>query len=296
MPALTLVSAPLDDAARGARVYAGDILIFRRLPAMAELCRAADRLLREAFGGREPTTAHQRLPPPDYDARRRGLRPAFAGDGEVQRLLAEALRQTGADDRRCYRDRAVLRAQPPARGGRAPETLGVHRDTWGSNLMAQHNWWAPVYPLSRERTIALYPAYWSRPLANTSAEWDLEELRARRRRDGTLGGYPLLPEAAEPVDTAAELRVVIEPGDLMCFSGAHLHASVPNGTALARFSIETRSVDVEDVRAGRGAPNLDGAAPRVATGWFRRLADGRPLDEALAEAGRPGLSPPPTQA
>jgi hypothetical protein len=71
------------------------------------------------------------------------------------------------------------------------------------------------------------------------------------------------------VDDAGELRVAIEPGDLLCFSGAHLHAGVPNHTALARFSIETRTVDVEDLAVGRGAPNVDGAAPRVARDWFR---------------------------
>ena len=73
------------------------------------------------------------------------------------------------------------------------------------------------------------------------------------------------------------MRVAIEPGDLLCFSGAHLHAGVPNHTGVARFSIETRTVDADDVAAGRGAPNVDGAAPRVAREWFRRVADHAPL-------------------
>ena len=55
---------------------------------------------------------------------------------------------------------------------------------------------------------------------------------------------------------------------MLCFSGAHLHTGVPNHTGEARFSIETRTVDAGDLTAGRGAPNVDGAAPRVAGSGF----------------------------
>lgn len=86
-----------------------------------------------------------------------------------------------------------------------------------------------------------------------------------------------MPEPTETVDTASELRPVIEPGNLLCFSGAHLHASVPNTTGVARFSVEVRTVDTGDAADGRGAPNVDGEAPRVASGWFRPVGDGKPL-------------------
>lgn len=284
MPAFVVTSEPLDDAARSRRVFAGDILVFRRLPALVELCRHADAVLREAFGGLAPPSAHEHLPPHDYEARRRALRAAFGRDTEAQRLLDAALEQAGADPRHCYRDRLTLRAQPPAGAGGDAETLPAHRDTWGSNVMAQINWWTPLYPLARERTLALYPRQFARAVANDSAGWDLEELR-RRRHEGGGAGYPRLPVATEAAEPADELRVEIEPGDLLCFSGAHLHASVPNTTGLARFNVETRTVDLDDVRAGRGAPNVDGRAPRVATDWFRRLADGAPLTDALGRGG-----------
>ena len=87
----------------------------------------------------------------------------------------------------------------------------------------------------------------------------------------------MVPEPEEPVDTATELRPVIEPGDLLCFSGAHLHASVPNTTGLARFSVEVRTVDGGDFADDRGAPNVDGEAPRVAADWFRHPESGAAL-------------------
>ena len=55
--------------------------------------------------------------------------------------------------------------------------------------------------------------------------------------------------------------MVVEPGDLLCFSGAHLHASVPNTSAEARVSVELRTVNRDDLEEGRGAPDLDGRAP-----------------------------------
>ena len=148
------------------------------------------------------------------------------------------MESVGVDVRRTCWDLLRLRAFPHSEelSESGIGRLGVHRDTWGSNVSAQTNWWAPIYPLTAGRTIAFYPAYWSRPIENTSADWSLEKVRtARRTGDSSV---PLVPKLVEPVDPASELRVAIEPGDLLCFSGAHLHVGVPNSTGVARFSIE----------------------------------------------------------
>ena len=47
------------------------------------------------------------------------------------------------------------------------------------------------------------------------------------------------------------------PGGLILFSGAQLHETVPNTTDLARYSIDFRTVHLDDVIAHRGAPNVD---------------------------------------
>lgn len=103
----------------------------------------------------------------------------------------------------------------------------------------------PVHALTADNTAAFYPPHWSLPVGNTSAQWDLEEIRSSSA-----------------------------PGDLLCFSGAHLHASVPNTSGLTRFSVETRTVNADDVQHGRAAANVDGAAPHVAAGRFRSVTDG----------------------
>jgi hypothetical protein len=127
------------------------------------------------------------------------------------------------------------------------------------------------------------PGLLARPVKNTSSEWDLEEIRAQRSRGDapTNTAAPVVPEPKETVDPASELRVVVEPGDLLCFSGAHLHASMPNATGVARFSVEARTVDAEDVAQGRGALNVDGEAPHVALDWFRSVERDTPLQAGV---------------
>ena len=143
------------------------------------------------------------------------------------------------------------------------------------------------HPITPGRTVAFYPSYWSRSIENSSSDWDLEEIRARRRGEARAKTpSPVVPEPTEAVDTTSELRVVVEPGDVLCFSGAHLHAGTPNSTGVARFSIEARTVDAGDAAAKRGAPNVDGAAPRIASDWFRHVLDDTPLPTIVEERER----------
>jgi hypothetical protein len=206
------------------------------------------------------------------------LRSRFRSDPEMKRLFRAALEHVGLDAARSYWDSISLRVVPPIEPGaeRQIGRLGFHRDTWGSNVPQQTNWWTPFSPLTAERTIAFYPEYWSRPLANTSADWDLDEIRALRRSGERDEDIPIVPEPTEAVDTSSELRMVIEPGDLLCFSGAHLHASVPNVSQRSRVSVELRTVNLDDLTHGRGAPEIDGRAPQTPLEWFRSMEDGSP--------------------
>jgi hypothetical protein len=208
-----------------------------------------------------------------------GVQDRFRRDPELAALLRGGLEAVGVDPVHTYWDSPYLRVVPPADPGaeRQIGRIGLHRDTWSSNIPQQSNWWTTVYPLAADRTIAFLPGYWSRPLANTSADWDLDEIRSRRRAGERDEELPIVPEPTGPVDLSSELRIVIEPGDLLCFSGAHLHGSVPNTSERARVSVELRTVNRDDLDAGRGAPAIDGRAPRVPHHWFRSMADGAPL-------------------
>jgi hypothetical protein len=277
MIAVWVLSGALEDGQRRESIYGGDLLVFKKVPPMEEFCTFTDALIREVFGSMDPTRAQFELDREEYLSRVEALQTRFRKDARADDLFLAALGHVGVDLRRTFWDRLYLRVSPHGEGysGRRTAKLGFHRDTWSSNVYAQTNWWAPIYPISPGRTMAFYGEYWGKPLKNTSVDWDLEEIRSGR------SSAPLVPEPSEPVDTASELRPVIEPGDLLCFSGAHLHASVPNSTGIARFSVEVRTVDAGDATDGRGAPNVDGEAPRVATGWFRHVDDGTALSAIL---------------
>lgn len=277
MPAVTLVSGPLEETERNARVYRGDILVFRDVGAMAALTdRVADWLV-ERFEI-DPENVHRRLPGSALATLADELRKDVARDPTARGLLREALEEVGVSTGANYRDALKLRVQPPRTGDEdAPlAPLAAHRDTWGSQIPAQTNWWAPVFPVTAERTLALFPDRFREPVPNNSGDWDLAEL-IRRRRLGDSAGYPLMPLATQPPPWKTAVPLVLEPGDLLCFSGAQLHASVPNTTDRCRFSLEVRTVNGQDALAGQGAPNVDGRTRRIAYHWFKRLTDGEAL-------------------
>ncbi len=276
-----VVSGALDDALRRELIYEGEILIFKDIEPMARLCTLTDDLVREALGKSDPVRAQFELGVEDYQERVDSLQKQYMKNESAKSLFREVLESIGVDVRRTRWDLLRLRAFPHSEEltENSLGRLGIHRDTWGSNIYAQTNWWASIYPVTAGRTIAFYPTYWSRPIDNTSASWGLENVRdARRAGDSSV---PLVPELVEPVDAASELRVVIEPGDLLCFSGAHLHVGVPNSTGVARFSIEIRTVDVEDMATGIGAPNVDGGASEEHPEWFSHIKDGTMLLESI---------------
>ena len=64
-------------------------------------------------------------------------------------------------------------------------------------------------------------------------------------------------EALETMETKQDLRLVTEPGGLLIFSAAHMHATVPNTSGETRFSIDFRTVHLDDLAAETGAPNID---------------------------------------
>lgn len=261
-------SGPLDDERRGALVFGGTLLVFTSVPALLDLSALGDELVPDA-------PAEADIGP---------LKERFRRDERVMGLVRVALEQVGVDLARTYWDPPRLRIVPPATE-RDVGIVGFHRDTWGSNLLAQTNWWSPLRPLTEERTIAFYPEYWSKPIANTSAEWDLAAIRERRRAGLPLGDLPLVPTPTSPPSTDSELRIVLEPGDLLCFSGAHLHASVPNTSTATRVSTELRTINGDDLVDGRGAPDLDGGAAETQYGWFRSITEGAPLSAGERPGG-----------
>jgi len=258
------------------RVFSGRIVVFQKLDAAHELVRETRSLLGEVFEGRPPTRAFETLGAEAYRERMKTARSRFRKSEAIGRLYHGALIEAGADPETSYVDQLSLRSAPPfeAAYGRGFGQLPPHRDSWGAGLDCQINWWLPFYEITEERTMAIFPRYWDRPVANDSDGWDWT--RALREPD-----YPPLPSAREPIDWTEAIHLVVPPGALVAFSGSHLHATVPNRSNEARISSDTRSVDLSHLRQGRGAPNVDRGTNPPGLDWFRHIQTGERLREAF---------------
>ena len=202
------ISGSLADEERRKSVYRGDLLVFEEVGPMVELCALADDLIRFTLDTRDPARAQYEMDSDDYLSRVETLHKRFREHEDAKRMFLAALERAGVDLGRTFWDWLYLRVLSSGEGyasGRAAK-LGFHRDTWSSNVYSQTNWWAPIYPITADRTLAFYPDYWSRPLKNTSGDWNLEEVRARRRAEtyrarpgaGRAGGHRFGTAARDP--------------------------------------------------------------------------------------------------
>ena len=138
------------------------------------------------------------------------------------------------------------------------------------------NWWLPIYPISADNGMAFHPRYWYTPVRNSSrvynyAEWNI---RSRKIADGEIGtDNRVFPKPEEEVELDPQIRPLCEPGGIILFSGAQLHSSVPNASAKTRFSVDLRTVDIEDAASGVGAPNIDSECTGTTVGDFLRCSD-----------------------
>ena len=173
-------------------------------------------------------------------------------------LFENFLREINFEINGCYRDKFVVRIAPAEfkKATYEASRIGIHRDTWGTNIFEQINWWAPINYLNRTNTLIFYPEYFNKPIKNTTSSWDLNTYLKKRK----LGefDYPSAPQLLEDLShETKELRVDIKPGEILCFSGSHLHSSTKENSNTSRFSYEIRTVSISDIIDKRQAPNVD---------------------------------------
>lgn len=287
-PTIRYRNPPGDPSALYAALYAADVVRFSHLRPMTAIVEFTRAFVEERLAPHPPVEIHRHLAPDLLGRRLAEVQGEYSRSPQTKRLWREVFEAAGLDAEDTARDRLLLRFQ--AHGdphsalpwARSTATVGFHRDTWGTNLAAQINWWAPVWPITEGRTFALYPRLWDVPIPNNSANFDLAEVMQRQRTaPETLGPGQLAPRPTGEVDALGGVPVLLDPGEIIAFSSAHAHAGVPNHTGSTRISLETRTVSIDDVRRRRGAPNVDGLGRWVAPGMFHRLSDGVSLNTLL---------------
>ncbi len=69
----------------------------------------------------------------------------------------------------------------------------------------------------------------------------------------------------------------------MIFSAAQMHSTVPNTSGRTRFSIDFRTVHLDDVVAKLGAPNIDSACTGTVLRDFLRGTDFTHIPEEIVK-------------
>lgn len=272
-------ASPLNDRARDEVLFRGDLIVFTQVPALLELQDLLDQLIQQVLGARLKTIdVHSE----DFSTVMAELQQCFNTMPQARELFAQALEQSGMDVTCNFADTLFLRCAPPTEKSKAQfrGSIGYHRDTWGSNIQRQINWWTPLYPITEENTLVFYPEYWKTPVANTTAEWSFEAFREARQlarsecADAQIN-YPYAPEAKEAINTHKGVPILIKPGDLLCFSSAHLHGSSAEPRTGFRFNLEMRSYyggsGLEDAAGIAPPKNIDNAQSKPNYQWFKPL-------------------------
>jgi hypothetical protein len=252
----------LSDEARRTRLYCGDLFVYSPTPASLRLVEFTREMIERTFGALDPEMAQRSIPVSKYAEMLGELKPAFIHHEQCKRLLPQILADVGCDPGQTYFD--VPRLRTSTSDGYLTSGIAYafhpHRDTWYSAPFCQLNWWMPIYPLAHDNCMAFHPQYWSHSLQNTSGEYDYQEWNrtARFAAAGQIGvDKRPQPHAVESVPLEPDIRLLPPPGGLIIFSAANLHSSVPNSSGRKRFSVDFRTVHAADVRALRGAPNID---------------------------------------
>jgi hypothetical protein len=272
------VDAVVSDRVRRERLYQGQVFVFTPRPSTIALCEFAREMIEAAFGGLDPKTAQYHLPVEQYVAIVAPLKPQFIHHPKTKHLIREILEEFACDLHMTYLD--VPRLRMTTSDGYLTSGVGYafhpHRDTWYSAPMCQLNWWLPIYEFESESSLAFHPRYWNRSVKNESSSFSYYEWNSNGRKHAAQHirkDTRKQPHATEVIELEPQVRVVCEAGGVILFSGAQLHSTVPNTSGLTRYSIDFRTVDIEDVIHRRGAPNLDSAPKGTSLRDFMRGTD-----------------------
>lgn len=156
----------------------------------------------------------------------------------------------------------------------AAPAYAAHRDTWYANPGSQINWWIPLFDLPAEQSFGFYPRDFDRPVANSSFSFEYTEWKRtvgwqnydHAARDSETSGphggaagrrVAVYPSTLAALDPGTAVRFSMCAGEVLIFSAAHLHQTLPNESGVTRFSVDFRTVHLGDYERRRGAPNVD---------------------------------------
>lgn len=283
----------LSDDDRRNELYEGQIFVYSATQASLAFIEFARELIQDAFKGMEPTTAQYEMPVEEYAGILKALKPHFIHHPKSKEFLQAILLEKGCDPDLTYFDVPRMRSST----SNDYLTSGIafafhpHRDTWYAAPMSQINWWLPIYEVEGGNVMAFHPRYFNQPVRNGSADYNYQQWQQTSRQEAhkhIKTDTRKQPTPEEEIELDPQVRVVTPPGGMLLFSGAHLHSSVPNFTGKTRFSIDFRTVHLQDLRELKGARNIDSASTGTAMNDYLRIRDLEHIPQEIVEQYLPG--------
>lgn len=263
-------------------VYDGHLLVLTRLQSVEDFVKHTRDQLVDLFRPHHPEDAHEHFDKAEMARMLEVWKPRFIHSEASKALVRGIIQEAGLPGESTYYDLPKPRTAFPM----GHLTTGIafafpwHRDVWYSAPAQQVNWWLPVFPVRPDNAMTFDLQSFDRAVPNSSGEFDYYENNVARL---TTARSVTREEQVRPAAThhkpSVGLTVLPSPGEVLLFSGAQLHATIPNTSGRSRFSVDFRTVDVSDVVEGRGAPLVDVQCTGTAIRDFHRIADGAALDE-----------------
>lgn len=286
MPAI-LTNPSLPPEKLRSRLYAGDLVLLTKLPTLPGFVEYVRTELADLFAPHDPLHVHEHIEPAEMAKILGVWKPQWIHADRSRELVRAIIAEAGFDPEYTHYDVPKPRTSFPA----GHLTTGIafafpwHRDVWYSAPAQQINWWLPVFPVTEANAMSFDLASFAREVPNTSGGFDYYENNNRRFSSARSVGKEGQPRPGA-VDHTPDIEVipVPAPGDILLFSGANLHKSIPNTSGLARYSVDFRTVDVRDLTAGQGAPLVDARCAGTAIRDFISVKDEIPFDEELVQS------------
>ncbi len=272
------IDSKISDNERRRELYRGSIFFHAPSASAVKLCELARELADEMFNPIDPRKIQHAMAAEQAAEMLSVLKPKFIHHPKAKEYIGGMLAELGCDLEKTYFDVPRLRTAFPGeylKSGIA-YAFHPHRDTWYSAPFCQINWWMPVFPISPENCMAIHPRYWTQPIRNGSSEYDYQKWNVESRHNAAQhvkADTRVQPKPEEPVELDPQFRLICEPGAVYQFSAAQLHSTVPNTSDLTRYSIDFRTVHLDDVWNRMGAPNIDSACTGTSMGDFLKGAD-----------------------
>ncbi|CAG9244847.1 MULTISPECIES: 2OG-Fe(II) oxygenase family protein [Paraburkholderia] len=254
-------------------IYTGAIFLETQLKTAQQLRELAkDSITRELGQDTDSRLLHTLMPVKEFVQVVSRIKGQFTNSAQAKEIIRDFIVELGENPADYLFDVPRLRVVPHYDYLHAGVSYAYkpHRDTWYGSVQCQLNTWMPVYGVTPDTTMSINPEYFSVPVKNSSVDWHLADWinNERWKASQSLNEEARVhPVPLEDIKSSNELRIGLNGGEMIVFSGAHLHGTVPNRSGQTRFSIDFRLMHIEDLKAGRGAINVDNGCPDPEAGF-----------------------------